>query len=189
LGDHLPTTSGARRWREAAVRDQDDDRAASQYALAVEQLGAAGFRGYEISNWARPGHESRHNLVYWQRRPYEAVGPGAHAFDGTRRRWNAARLDGYLGALSPPAGAPRLPPGSSEVIDPATAEAEAVILALRLDTGVTLAEARTGRLGAHLDWAVAAGLLEPMDDPASGGRVRLTTAGRMLSNELFARLL
>jgi putative oxygen-independent coproporphyrinogen III oxidase len=189
LGDHLPTTSGARRWRDAALRDQDDDRAATQYTLAAGRLGAAGYRGYEISNWARPGHESRHNLVYWQRRPYEAVGPGAHGFDGTVRRWNAARLDGYLGALSPTEGAPRLPPGGSEAIDPPTADAEAVILALRLDTGVTLDEARTGPLGAHLDWAVSTGLLEAVDDRASGARVRLTTAGRMLSNELFARLL
>ena len=63
-------------------------------------LADAGFRGYEISNWARPGHESRHNLAYWQRRPHEAVGPGAHAFDGLTRRWNAARLDGYVAALA-----------------------------------------------------------------------------------------
>src|SRR5215211_7826499 len=53
LGDHLPTTAGARRWRQAAVADQDDDRAAGQYAQAVEGLAAAGFRGYEISNWGR----------------------------------------------------------------------------------------------------------------------------------------
>ena len=109
--------------------------AAAQYAHAVERLGAAGFRGYEISNWGRPGHESRHNLVYWQRRPYEAVGPGAHAFDGARRRWNAARLDGYLRALAPADGAaPTLPPGGEEAVDAETAAAEAVILALRLDT-------------------------------------------------------
>ena len=186
LGDHLPTTSGARRWREKAVLDQDDDRAASQYGLAVDRLGAAGYRGYEISNWGRPGHESRHNLVYWQRRPYEAVGPGAHAFDGTVRRWNAARLDGYLRALSPADGAPGLPPGGSDVVDGDAAAAEAVILALRLDTGLAAAEAVQGPLGPHLDWALDAGLLEPFD--ADGPRIRLTTRGRLLSNELFARL-
>ena len=92
-GDHLPTVAGARRWREAARREQDDDLAAEQYAHAVERLAEDGWRGYEISNWARPGHESRHNLAYWRRQPYEAVGPGAHAFDGAVRRWNAARLD------------------------------------------------------------------------------------------------
>jgi coproporphyrinogen III oxidase-like Fe-S oxidoreductase len=189
LGDHLPTTSGARRWREQAFLDQDDDRAATQYTLAVDRLGAAGYRGYEISNWGRPGHESRHNLVYWQRRPYEAVGPGAHAFDGAVRRWNAARLDGYIAALSRAAGAGRLPPGGSDAIDPEMADAEAVILALRLDTGLSLDDARAGRLATHLEWAMGAGLVEQIDDPASGSRVRLTTAGRMLSNELFTRLL
>ena len=53
-------------------------------------------------------------MAYWERRPYEAVGPGAHAFDGASRRWNAARLDAYLAALDPPdGGPPRLPPGGS----------------------------------------------------------------------------
>ena len=187
LGDHLPTRAGARRWRTSAVEEQDDDRAAAQYGLAVERLAAAGFRGYEISNWARPGHESRHNLAYWLRRPYEAVGPGAHAFDGSVRRWNAARLDGYLAALAPPDGAePRLPPGGADPVDAEAAAAEATILGLRLDTGLALADAQTGPLAAHLAWALDAGLLERFGDPEP--RVRLTTRGRLLSNELFSRL-
>ncbi|MGZ6266993.1 MAG: coproporphyrinogen-III oxidase family protein, partial [Candidatus Limnocylindrales bacterium] len=89
-GDHLPTTPGARSWRRRARPEQDDDRAAAQYELAFELLAGEGWHGYEISNWSRPGHESRHNLAYWERRPYEAVGLGAHAFDGETRRWNAA---------------------------------------------------------------------------------------------------
>jgi putative oxygen-independent coproporphyrinogen III oxidase len=121
LGDHLPVRAGARRWREAARPAQDEDRAAAQYHHAVLRLGDEGFRGYEISNWARPGHESRHNLAYWRREPYEAVGPGAHAFDGTARRWNAARLDGYLAALAPADPStvpPAIPPGGSEAVTP-----------------------------------------------------------------------
>ena len=82
VGDHLPTTKGARRWRDAARPGQDEDRAAGQYHHAAVVLADAGYRGYEISNWARPGHESRHNLAYWRRLPHEALGPGAHAFDG-----------------------------------------------------------------------------------------------------------
>lgn len=187
LGDHLPTRAGARRWRAAAIAEQDGDRAVAQYRLAVERLGAAGYRSYEISNWGRPGHESRHNLVYWQRRPYEAVGPGAHAFDGAVRRWNAARLDGYLAALVPAGGGrPSLPPGGEEVVDAAVAAAEATILGLRLDAGLDLEDARTGPLAPHLDWALASGLVEVTAGPRS--RVRLTTRGRLLSNELFARL-
>jgi coproporphyrinogen III oxidase-like Fe-S oxidoreductase len=187
LGDHLPTTAGARRWRAAGAADQDEDRAAAQYRLAVERLAAAGFRGYEISNWARPGHESRHNLVYWRREPYEAVGPGAHAFDGVTRRWNAARLDGYLAALSAGGGGAALPPGGSEIVDEADAAAEAVILGLRLDDGLARDEAETGPLAPHLAWGLGAGLLEIVPG-AAGERVRLTIEGRLLSNELFARL-
>jgi oxygen-independent coproporphyrinogen-3 oxidase len=184
-GDHLPTTAGARRWRANARPAQDEDRAAAQYHHAVHRLADDGWHGYEISNWARPGHESRHNLMYWERRPYEAVGPGAHAFDGVTRRWNAARLEGYLGALMPADGsAPQLPPGDSETIDPATAAAERVILGLRTDRGVPLAAAHEPPLADTFGWALAAELL----DVTADDRVVLTTRGRLLSNELFSRL-
>ena len=184
-GDHLPTTAGARRWRAEARPHQDEDRAAAQYHHAVHRLAEDGWRGYEISNWARPGHESRHNLVYWERRPYEAVGPGAHAFDGATRRWNAARLDGYVAALDPPdGGAPALPPGGSDAIDPATEAAEAVILGLRTDRGVPLAAVHEPPLDDAFGWALAAELL----DVTADDRVVLTTRGRLLSNELFSRL-
>ena len=184
-GDHLPTTPGARRWREIAGPGQNEDRAAAQYHHAVVRLAEAGFRGYEISNWARPGHESRHNLTYWERRAHEAVGPGAHAFDGATRRWNAARLDGYVAALRPTDGsAPQLPPGGSEPIDPDAAAAEQLILGLRLDTGIPLAASREPPLADVFGWALAAELLDVTHDE----RVVLTTRGRLLSNELFARL-
>ena len=184
-GDHLPTTTGARRWRERARSGQDEDRAAAQYHHAVHRLAEDGWRGYEISNWARSGHESRHNLVYWERRPYEAIGPGAHAFDGATRRWNAARFEGYLAALAPAGGgAPGLPPGGSEAIDPATEAAEAIILGLRTDRGVPLASAHEPPLVDAFGWALAAELLDVTVDD----RVVLTTRGRLLSNELFSRL-
>jgi len=180
-GDHLPTTAGARRWRDAARAIQDEDRAAAEYHHAVHRLADDGWRGYEISNWARPGHESRHNLVYWERRPYEAVGPGAHAFDGVTRRWNAARLDGYLAAL----GAGVLPPGGSETPDDDAASAETVMLGLRTDRGVPLVAAHRPPLADVFGWALAAELL----DVTSDDRVVLTTRGRLLSNELFGRLI
>ena len=184
-GDHLPTTAGARRWRAAARPLQDDDRAAAEYHHAVHRLAEDGWHGYEISNWARPGHESRHNLAYWERRPYEAVGPGAHAFDGAMRRWNAARLEGYLGALAPADGkAATLPPGGNEPLDPDTAAVEGVILGLRTDRGVPLAAASGPPLADQFGWALAAELLDVTDDD----RVVLTTRGRLLSNELFSRM-
>ena len=187
LGDHLPVRAGARRWREAARSAQDEDRAAAQYHHAVLRLGDDGFHGYEISNWARPGHESRHNLAYWRREPYAAVGPGAHAFDGAVRRWNAARLDGYLAALAPADPStvpPAMPPGGSEAVTPEIAAVETVMLGLRLDTGVPLAAAHQPPLSDHFGWALAAELIEVTEDD----RIVLTTRGRLLSNELFSRL-
>jgi oxygen-independent coproporphyrinogen-3 oxidase len=184
-GDHLPTTRGARRWRDLAIPAQDEDRAAAQYHHAVHRLAADGWRGYEISNWARPGHESRHNLAYWERRPYEAVGPGAHAFDGASRRWTVARLDRYLDALTPRADRPAtLPPGGSETIDAATAVIETVVLGLRTDRGLPRSAAEQPPLADEFGWALAAELLT-ID---AADRIVLTTRGRLLSNELFARL-
>ena len=89
------------------------------------------------------------------------MGPGAHAFDGAIRRWNAARLDGYLAALAPADGAdPTLPPGGREPVDDAAAAVESTILGLRLDTGLSLVRPRPGPLAPHLAWALDTGLLE-----------------------------
>lgn len=183
-GDHLPTPRGARRWRERARLGQDEDRAATMYELAAERLAAAGWRGYEISNWARPGHESRHNLAYWSRQSYEAVGPGAHAFDGTIRRWNAADLGSYIASLAPyDRSRPRLPPGDREVIDQETARGERLVLGFRLDEGIPGEWAKDEPSAPVLAWARDQGLVSE-----SGGRLQLTRRGRLLSNELFSRL-
>ena len=185
-GDHLPVLDGARRWRERARVNQDDDRAAAMYRLADRRLAAAGLAWYEISNWARQGHRSQHNLGYWQGRSWEAVGPGAHAFDGGTRRWNAARLDSYMAALSPSDGSgPRLPPGGREPDPPVDRETEAAILALRTSTGLPAAALDRPALAPALVWALDARLLERT--PAD--QLVLTLAGRLLSNELFARLI
>jgi oxygen-independent coproporphyrinogen-3 oxidase len=159
------------------------------YELADDRLAAAGLSWYEISNWARPGHRSRHNLAYWRRQPWEAVGPGAHAFDGATRRWNAARLDGYVGALLPPdGGTSTLPPGGSEAADGALAPFESAMLALRTSDGSAasgLDGAAWARIEERLVEPMAAGLIHR----AADGHLALTLRGRLLSNEVFARLL
>jgi len=155
------------------------------YELADRRLGDAGFAWYEISNWARPGAESRHNLAYWLGRPWEAVGPGAHAFDGVTRRWNAGRLDAYLGALlAPGGGRPGLPPGGVDADAPTNHEGTAAILALRTRSGIPAAGAGMLAIAATVAWGLDTGLLErTLDD-----RVALTVRGRLLSDELFVRL-
>ena len=186
-GDHLAVRPGARRWRERARPEQDDGRAAELYEIVDERLARAGLGWYEVSNWARPGRASRHNLSYWLGDAWEAVGPGAHAFDGARtRRWNAARLDGYLAALRPTDGSDgRLPPGGFETTDEATAAAEMAILRLRTSLGLPFEIGSGPRFRAALSWGRARGLL----DTSGTGAARLTLRGRLLSNELFARLL
>ena len=180
-GDHLPLSRGARAWRERATLEQSEERAAEMESLTDDLAAAAGLRRYEIANLARPGQQSRHNQLYWRRRPYLAIGPGAHASDGGLvRSWNAARLDSYVGALA----AGRLPPGGNEEVAPITAQAESAILGLRLVEGIDATLASQPRLAAALDWARQAGLAEDR-----GGRTRLTQRGRLLANEVFARLL
>ena len=178
-GDHLPLRPGSRRWRTRASSEQDADRAAEMYEIADDAFAAAGLQWYELSNWSFPGKESRHNLAYWRGDAWAAVGPGAHAFDGERtRRWNAARLDTYLVALS----TGDLPPGDSVTIDVATAQAERAMLALRTGSGLPVGD--TPEIESVIAWGTEEALLESDESV-----VRLTRRGRLLSNELFARLL
>ncbi|MDQ3879712.1 MAG: coproporphyrinogen III oxidase family protein, partial [Chloroflexota bacterium] len=90
---------GALRWRRRQAMRQDDDIAAAQYETAEEMLAAAGYRHYELSSWARAGHESVHNRAYWQRLPYTGLGAGAHSFDGVVRSWNVRDIDAYVDAV------------------------------------------------------------------------------------------
>lgn len=179
--DHLPSSPGATRWRSRARSAQDEDRAADMYELIDDLLSVAGLRWYEISNWSRVGRESRHNLAYWTGKAWEAVGPGAHAFDGvSTRRWNAPRLDGYVAALA----ANRLPPGAEQRSDPNASSAERAILSLRTSSGLAAAMAESGQFRSAIAWGVANDLLATAADG-----VVLTRRGRLLSNEVFARLI
>jgi coproporphyrinogen III oxidase-like Fe-S oxidoreductase len=179
--DYLPATAGAMRWRARAQQQQDEDRAAAMYELADDRLAAARLRWYEISNWAREGHASRHNRTYWQGGAWEAVGPGAHAYDGVlTRRWNAANLEHYVSALV----AGELPPGGSATRTPTASRSERAILRLRTAAGIPEAEANHPQFRSAISWGEVNGLL--VRDEEEG--VRLTRRGRLLSNELFRRL-
>ncbi|WP_116108046.1 radical SAM family heme chaperone HemW [Lewinella sp. IMCC34191] len=91
-----PKTALGHRVATGAVPDTDDDKFARQFDMLIEHLEGAGFEHYEISNFARPGHRSRHNSGYWTGQPYLGVGPGAHSFNGSdRRRWNVANNAAY----------------------------------------------------------------------------------------------
>ena len=168
--------------------DINPDLAADQYELAEDVLSAQGYRHYEISNWARPGCECRHNLVYWQNQPYLGIGVAAHSCRDGHRTANTTSLDEYLTAFS----CGLLPVKElDEAISPELRLSEAVILGLRLGEGIAI-DKISGQSGEDflkhyrrpLDEMAELGLLE-----YAGGNLRLTRRGRLLSNEVFWRFL
>ena len=181
--DRLATPAGALAWRTRAAAAQDEERGAEELELLDTALPAAGFNWYEISNWARAGHRSRHNQLYWERAPVEAVGPGAHAFDGAARRWNSANLDAWEASLY----AGELPPGGVDApLSEHDAAAEGLVLSLRMSNGVLRDEVIRGGFSDALAWGETNGLLGAHPDDSA--RVQLTLRGRLLSNELFSRI-
>lgn len=182
-----PPRRGALRWRRRMAAKQDDGEAIAQYRLAEERLATAGYEHYELSSWARPGRQSRHNGAYWARRPYTGLGAGAHSFDGVTRSWNLRNLDRYLAAVA----RGELPLEGSETLDEATREWEAIALGLRRVGGLSRAELR-GEFGrdpldhhaAALEQQQLAGLLE-----VDGDRLRLSAAGRIVANDVLVAFL
>ncbi len=165
----------------------DPDAAASEYETAERMLEQAGYRHYEISNWAKPGYESKHNSVYWKRGEYLGVGVAAHSFIENKRIANTINLDEYLETV----GRCELPPQTVEVISPQTAVSEAIMLGLRLDEGVSADDIAHAfkvdlysRFGREIDECASLGLLD-----WDGARMRLTPRGRLLGNEVFMRFL
>ncbi|MGE5264335.1 MAG: radical SAM family heme chaperone HemW [Acidobacteriota bacterium] len=165
----------------------DDYLSADMYMLAEELLASSGYDHYEISNWARPGLGSRHNLTYWHNEPYLGFGAGAHSFFQRARYWNVMSPVEYIGRIERGEGVV----DGSEEIGRELEMAETMILGLRLGEGVSFEgfENRFGedgyaKYGETLRQVRELGLVE-LDDRG----VRLTPRGRLLSNEVFWRLL
>jgi oxygen-independent coproporphyrinogen-3 oxidase len=173
---------GALRWRDRMVPRLDDALAAEQYRLAEELLAAAGYEHYELSSWALPGRESRHNGAYWARRAYTGIGAGAHSYDGdAERSWNVRDLDRYLAE----AKAGRRPIDDRELLDEPTRAFEAIALGLRrvagLGRGTFRSEFGSDPLERYPDAvgeAVDRDLLEVDVDA-----LRLTASGRLFATE------
>jgi oxygen-independent coproporphyrinogen-3 oxidase len=150
-----------------------NDAIADMYESAAEFLEQIGVPRYEISNFARPGAESSHNLKYWRREPYIGFGSDAHSFDGTVRRQNVKSAAEYVRRAT--SGNPLICEESS-----AKAEEERWFLGLRLAEGVALPAAPTEPVSRFL----RDGLLEQ-----AGDRVRLTPRGILISNDVFAEFI
>jgi oxygen-independent coproporphyrinogen-3 oxidase len=179
-----PPRPGALRWRNRMVPRQDESLAADQYRLAEELFADAGYQHYELSSWARPGRESRHNAAYWARRAYTGVGAGAHSYDGSAERsWNTRELDRYLGAVE----AGERPLADRETLDQETRAFEAVALGLRRVDGFSRQAFRTefgddplDRYAEAVVEGTSRGLLE-----IAGDALRLSADGRLLASEVL----
>lgn len=158
---------------EQPDRHPDDDHQADKYELADDLLTAVGLENYEVSNWARPGHECRHNLLYWRQQNYLGFGCAAHSHEDGHRWWNVRTPDRYIETVQ----SGQSTEAAGETLDQATRRFERLELQLRMRDGVPLdafpADA-LDRLG---------GLVERRHD-----RWVLTRSGRLMANEISLRL-
>jgi len=167
-----------------ALVPPDEEWVHARYQALAAILAGAGYRHYEVSNFALPGFASRHNEGYWSRRPYLGLGPGAHSFDGTSRWRNEDLLPRYFARVE----AGEIPRTELERIPPGAAAEERVFLALRrsrgLRRGTHLRGFPAGVVSSWAEWARAGGAvtLRP------GGRIRPTDEGLLLAHDLAAEL-
>lgn len=151
-------------------RHPDDDDLADKYTIVDELLQGAGRANYEVSNWSLPGHESRHNRLYWHSGNYRGFGCAAHSHHDGRRWWNLRTPERYIEAVA----RGDEPEGGSETLDPATRHLEAAQLLLRTREGIPA------------EWLDLDGLDDLVE--VDGDIVRLTRRGRLLANEVSMRL-
>jgi len=171
---------------EGCFQLPDDDVVVRQYELGVNQLADSGYCQYEISNFALPGFECRHNVNYWNRGEYLGLGPGASSFVSNRRFQTKADWKTYCARLE--SGLPLVK--EEEQVGPAEAALETVMLGLRMNKGIELArfsttfgEALLNRLLLRASPMVKTGLMS-----FDAGHLSLTNRGMVLSNEALARL-
>jgi oxygen-independent coproporphyrinogen-3 oxidase len=179
LGKEL--LQGGGKYSAGAVPSEDE--MAEFYETAQELLGAAGHHHYEISNWAKPGFESRHNLKYWRREAYLGFGAGAHSFSGTERWANAHDAAAYVTAVQ----GGRLPVEQHETLTAESALEEELFLGLRQLDGIDLARIERDygvTLRARFDPLASAGFVK-----RDGSVVRLAPERLSVSNEVFVELM
>ncbi len=154
-----------------------DELTAELYATAVEKLGNIGIHRYEISNFARPGFESLHNLKYWKLEPYAGFGADAHSFDGVMRSQNIESASDYV---------ERIATGQSARIDatPSHSAEERFFVGLRLTQGIQPLAEEWLQFERPIARFIADGLLA-----RDGTRLRLTDRGVLFSNEVFAEFI
>jgi oxygen-independent coproporphyrinogen-3 oxidase len=182
-GSRLGKESLAGGKRYSAADIPPDDSMAEFYDSACVRLAAAGYEHYEISNWALAGMRSRHNLKYWQRRPYLGFGAGAHSFDGVKRWSNIHDSAQYVACIEQGTS----PREQIEKVTSAQALEEELFLGLRQLEGIDLERIERDyhvNLQTRIAPLAQQGLLE-----LNGKRLRLATDRLTVSNEVFVELL
>lgn len=170
-----PSTPLGRKVQHGLVPGPDPDLQADMFELACVCLADAGYRHYEVSNWAKPGFECVHNLGYWQRRSYLGLGAGAHSYRDTRRWWNVRPPQEYLSIVE----SGQLPVGGDERLEPSQAHLEEVFLRLRILEGVP---------SSSVDPAMAAPFIESGLLRDDEGALVPTERGMLVLNELVLAL-
>ena len=171
-------TALARQVADERVTLPDDDLVADLYTRAIERFADAGLAQYEISNFARPGEECRHNLRYWRREQYLGIGIGAHSFVADRRFANTRDIRRYI--------AGQREPEFAEVLGEGEVRRETIFLRLRQAEGINYADVvrLCGEEGiAWMDRGLSDGWLRRV-----GNRVAFTPSGFLLSNEYMSQL-
>jgi oxygen-independent coproporphyrinogen-3 oxidase len=161
---------------EVSLPDEEDYR--EQFITASERLTAEGYRHYEVSNFARPGFEARHNRVYWELLPYLGLGNSAHSFRAPRRRWNLRNWNAYQEANRDGA----LPWDSEEELTAEDARLERIWLGLRNDRGIRTYDLEPEARGLVEGWVAKGQAI------VAGGVVRLTPEGWLLLDHLVVEL-
>jgi oxygen-independent coproporphyrinogen-3 oxidase len=171
-----PRTPLGRQQARGEVAEAPEERYEREFLHAHESLADAGYEHYEVSNFGKPGRASRHNSAYWSGVPYRGVGPSAHEFDGTTRRWNAEAYTEWLGLVN--AGSD--PIAGSEALTVENRVAEGVYLGLRTTQGLQVSadEADRARRWVESGWATI----------APGNRLVLTPLGWLRLDSLAADL-
>jgi oxygen-independent coproporphyrinogen-3 oxidase len=183
-----PDTAFARLYEKGAFALPAEEDAAALYELTGEICAEAGLAAYEVSNYAKPGAECRHNLVYWRYGDYAGVGPGAHGRIGAGDRHLATRTWRAPGQWIEAVEAGGHGLEASEEIAPPEQGDEMMLMGLRLEEGVSLA--RYAKLaGRALDDTRIANLVADGLLLKDGERIRATAEGRLVLNELLAQLL
>ncbi|KZS83090.1 radical SAM family heme chaperone HemW [Mycobacterium persicum] len=172
-------TALARRVRRGELSAPDGDVLAHRYELADARLTAAGLSWYEVSNWARPGGECRHNLGYWAGGQWWGAGPGAHGYVGATRWWNVKHPNAYAELV---AGA-TLPVAGFEQLGADALHTEDVLLRIRLRQGLPVARLDAAERQ-RAEAVLADGLLA-----VEGDRLILTDRGRLLADAVVRTLL